>query len=134
KPLEGEPDRALDELATIVYTSGSTGRPKGVMQSFGSFNVVGTLMHDVITVGTEDRMLSYLPLAHVAERLVVENQSTYFGFQVFFAESLDTFIDDLRRARPTIFFSVPRLWTKFEQAVCAKLPKRKQEILFRIPF
>ena len=84
------------------------------MQSFRSFNIVGTLMHDVISVGPDDRMLSYLPLAHVAERLVVENQSTYHGFQVFFAESLDTFVDDLRRARPTIFFSVPRLWTKFE--------------------
>jgi len=78
-------------------------------------------------------MLSYLPLAHVAERLVVENLSTYHGFQVFFAESLDTFLDDLRRARPTIFFSVPRLWTKFYLAVQAKLPQKKQDVLFRIP-
>ena len=68
---QGEPDRALDELATIVYTSGSTGQPKGVMQSFRSFNIVGTLMHDVMSAGPDDRMLSYLPLAHVAERLVV---------------------------------------------------------------
>jgi len=134
EPLTGEPDRSLDELATIVYTSGSTGLPKGVMQSFRSFNIVGTLMHDVISVGMDDRMISYLPLAHVAERLVVENQSTYHGFQVFFAESLDTFVADLRRARPTIFFSVPRLWTKFENAVNEKLPKKRQEFLFRIPF
>ncbi len=133
-PLTGEPDRSLDELATIVYTSGSTGLPKGVMQSFRSFNIVGTLMHDLISVGIEDRMLSYLPLAHVAERLVVQNQSTYHGFQVFFAESLETFVHDLRRARPTIFFSVPRLWTKFESAVHEKLPKKRQDFLFRIPF
>jgi long-chain acyl-CoA synthetase len=132
-PLAGAPDRGLDELATIVYTSGSTGQPKGVMQSFRSFNVVGTLMHDMMSAGPDDRMLSYLPLAHVAERLAVENQSTYLGYRVFFAESLDTFMADLRRARPTIFFSVPRLWTKFHNAVLAKLPQKKQDVLFKIP-
>jgi len=132
-PLTGAPDRGLDELATIVYTSGSTGQPKGVMQSFRSFNVVGTLMHDMMSATPDDRMLSYLPLAHVAERLVVENQSTYYGYRVFFAESLDTFMADLRRASPTIFFSVPRLWTKFHNAVLAKLPQKKQDILFKIP-
>jgi long-chain acyl-CoA synthetase len=133
-PLQGEPDREMDEMATIVYTSGSTGQPKGVMQSFRSFNVCGTLMSDTVVASTEDRMLSYLPLAHVAERLVVENNSTYYGFHVFFAESLETFLTDLRRARPTIFFSVPRLWTKFQLGVFSKLPKSKQDVLFRIPF
>ncbi|SFF55758.1 Long-chain acyl-CoA synthetase (AMP-forming) [Fontimonas thermophila] len=132
-PLQGNPDRALDELATIVYTSGSTGQPKGVMQSFRSFHVCGTKMRDVVPAREDDRMLSYLPLAHVAERVVVENNSTYYGFRVFFAESLETFVEDLRRARPTIFFSVPRLWTKFQLGVNAKLPPHKQKILFRIP-
>jgi long-subunit acyl-CoA synthetase (AMP-forming) len=133
EPLAGEPDRSLDDLATIVYTSGSTGKPKGVMQSFRSFNVVGTLMQGTVNVGPDDRMLSYLPLAHVAERVAVENQSTYFGFQVFFAESQATFVEDLRRARPTIFFSVPRLWTKFHLAVRSKISKRKERVLFRVP-
>ena len=133
EPLTGKPDRQSDELATIVYTSGSTGQPKGVMQSFHSFQVCGTLLQDLFPVSTEDRMLSYLPLAHVAERMVVENNAVYHGFHVYFAESLDTFVEDLRRARPTMFFSVPRLWTKFYLAVCDKLPLKKQRVLFRIP-
>lgn len=133
EPLTGKPDRSLDELATIVYTSGSTGRPKGVMLSFRSFQICGTLLQDLFPVSTEDRMLSYLPLAHVAERLVVENNAVYHGFHVYFAESLDTFVQDLQRAQPTMFFSVPRLWTKFYLAVCDKLPLKKQKILFRVP-
>ena len=138
-PLQGQPDRSLDELATIVYTSGSTGRPKGVMQSFRSFQVCADRMAEqfvefgIAAVGPKDRMLSYLPLAHVAERLVVANNSNYFSMQVYFAESLDTFLLDLQRARPTIFFSVPRLWTKFQQGVCEKLPLKKQKVLFNIP-
>jgi long-chain acyl-CoA synthetase len=132
-PLQGEPDRDLDELATIVYTSGSTGQPKGVMQNFRSFYICGTLLQQLFPLSTKDRMLSYLPLAHVAERLVVENNSTYHGFRVYFAEALDTFVADLRRAQPTMFFSVPRLWTKFHLAVCDKLPLKKQKLLFRIP-
>jgi long-subunit acyl-CoA synthetase (AMP-forming) len=134
RPLEGEPDRALDELATIVYTSGSTGHPKGVMQSFRAFNVIGARMPNTTGLRPDDRMLSYLPLAHVAERVAVQTQSTYYGFQVFFANSLDTFLDDLRRARPTIFFSVPRLWTKFQLGVRTKLSERKEAVLFRVPF
>jgi long-subunit acyl-CoA synthetase (AMP-forming) len=132
-PLKGEPDRSMEEMATIVYTSGSTGQPKGVMQSFRSFNVAGTAMAEVFPASVNDRMLSYLPLAHVAERLVVENNSTYFGFQVFFAESLSTFVQDLRRARPTLFFSVPRLWTKFQTGIFDKKPKDELDRLFRVP-
>ncbi|MEQ1440161.1 AMP-binding protein [Fontimonas sp. SYSU GA230001] len=134
QPMKENPDRGFDELATIVYTSGSTGQPKGVMQSFRSFNIAGTLLQSLFPLTVADRMLSYLPLAHVAERMVVENNSTYHGFQVFFAESLETFVTDLRRAKPTMFFSVPRLWTKFHLGVCGKMPLDKQNKLFRIPF
>ena len=74
-----------------------------------------------------------LPLAHVLERWVVEANSLRYGFEVFFAESLDTFVQDLRRAQPTIFASVPRLWSKFQAGVYDKLPEKKQKLLFRIP-
>ncbi len=137
-PLEGEPDRGMDEMATIVYTSGSTGQPKGVMHNFNAFRVAGTSLVDMMkingrTVDDEDRLLSYLPLAHVFERVCVENLSIYFGCQVYFNDTLATFVTDLRRAKPTLFFSVPRLWTKFQAGVFAKLPAKKQNLLFKIP-
>ncbi|MEO6698525.1 MAG: AMP-binding protein, partial [Paraperlucidibaca sp.] len=78
-------------MSTIVYTSGSTGRPKGVMHNFGTMCSVANALRDTYKVNRDDRMLSYLPLAHVAERAVVETASLYFGFRVFFADSLVTF-------------------------------------------
>ncbi len=86
-----------------------------------------------IEIGAGARMLSYLPLSHVAERTLVEHGMLATDMQVFFAESLDTFTQDLQRARPTVFFSVPRLWVKFQQGVHAKMPPAKLERLLKIP-
>ena len=137
-PLTGQPARAADDLAMISYTSGSTGQPKGVMQTFASVSQVGEAIIDnfieVLGAHTDNRMLSYLPLAHVYERAYVECAALVAGTtQLFFAESLDTFLADLRRARPTVFLSVPRLWIKFQQGVFAKMPPRKLDRLLRIP-
>lgn len=129
KPKMPDPD----DLATIVYTSGSTGRPKGVMHSFRTMISVAEGLQQLFPVSSSERMLSYLPLAHVAERAAVETQSLYHGFHLYFANSLDTFQEDLQRARPTLFFSVPRLWMKFYLGVNAKLPPKKQKLLFNIP-
>lgn len=122
-----------DDLATIVYTSGSTGRPKGVMHNFRNMVSVADGLQQLFPVSSGERMLSYLPLAHVAERAAVETQSLYFGFHLYFANSVDSFQEDLQRARPTLFFSVPRLWMKFYLGVNAKLPPKKQKLLFSIP-
>ena len=132
-PLEENTQRDPDELATIVYTSGSTGRPKGVMLSFRNMAFAAAGGTQVLGVGSEERMLSYLPLAHVFERTFVELGSLYTGFQLYFAESLDTFVQDLQRAQPTLFLSVPRLWVKFQHGVLQKLPKQKLERLLKIP-
>ncbi len=131
KPAQRDPN----ELATILYTSGSTGRPKGVMISFNAMMETprGMMKIDGGRVSFGDRVLSYLPLAHAAERAVLEAPALYNGLHVYFAWSLETFLDDLRRARPVFFFSVPRLWTKFYLGVCEKLPLEKQKKLFRIP-
>ena len=81
------------------------------------------------TMTSADRMLSYLPLAHAAERAIVETSALYFGFCVFFSESLDTFSDDLKRATPTVFFSVPRLWLKFYSMVGQQLTSEQEALL-----
>lgn len=132
-PLEENVKREADELATIVYTSGSTGKPKGVMLSFGNMAFAAEGGMEVLGVGDNERMLSYLPLAHVFERTFVELASLYAGFQLYFAESLDTFVQDLQRAQPTLFLSVPRLWVKFQHGVLQKLPKKKLDRLMKIP-
>ena len=138
-PIAGAPNRAGTDLAMVIYTSGSTGQPKGVMHSFERITAACELgvaqnMSSGQSVAAEHRVLSYLPLAHVFERAVIECCSFVAGtVHVFFAESLDTFAADLQRARPTLFVSVPRLWLKFQQAVFAKMPAPKLALLLRIP-
>ena len=133
EPTKQPAQRLPEELATIIYTSGSTGRPKGVMISFGGMIRAAQGVEPLFRATTADRMLSYLPLAHAAERAILETGSLYFGFRVYFAWSLPTFVEDLRRARPTVFFSVPRLWTKFYTSICEKLPLSRQKLLFELP-
>ncbi len=131
--LQTPTQREPEEMATIIYTSGSTGVPKGVMLSFKAMLSGVEGISKVINTTSEDRMLSYLPLAHAMERWIGECHALYRGFQIFFAEGLDTFLRDLQRARPTLFVSVPRLWMKFQMGVNKKLPPAKLEKLMQIP-
>ena len=138
QPLTGRITRDGKDIAILLYTSGSTGTPKGVMHSFERITKVAeNIAKDVKSrIGDieDNRILSYLPLAHVFERAWVEAMSMVDGkTHVFFAESLDTFVADLNRARPTTFISVPRLWLKFQQGVFAKMPPKKLNRLLSIP-
>ena len=134
EPIKGSPVRDADDLGTIMYTSGTTGAPKGVMHSFGTFAWGTTAgLKRISDVNNSARVLSYLPLSHVAERTLVEHGLLATGMQVYFAESLETFTADLQRARPTVFFSVPRLWVKFQQGISAKMPPAKLDRLLKIP-
>jgi long-chain acyl-CoA synthetase len=137
-PISGTPLRQGGDIAMLMYTSGSTGQPKGVMHSFERITAaavgINTDTNNRIGANTRNRMLSYLPLAHVFERAWVEAASLINGnTHLYFAESLDTFIQDLHRARPVTFVSVPRLWLKFQQGVFAKMPAKKLERLLSIP-
>ena len=138
EPLAGRVQRAGTDIAILLYTSGSTGTPKGVMHSFERITKAAeNIAKDIKSrIGDldENRILSYLPLAHVFERAWVECMSLVDGkTHVFFAETLETFVQDLNRARPTTFISVPRLWLKFQHGVFAKMPPKKLDRLLKIP-
>ena len=122
-----------DDVVTIVYTSGTTGNPKGVVMRLRQMDAAVKNGLKQITITPQDRAISYLPLSHVAERALVEVGSLYTGMSVYFVESLDTFAQDLQTAMPTVFFAVPRLWTRFQMGVLAKMPQAKLDRLLRIP-
>jgi len=137
-PVAGQPRREGRDIAMLVYTSGSTGQPKGVMHSFERMSAaaegISKELKSRIGADTPNRMLSYLPLAHIFERAWVEAASLVSGnVHLYFAESLDTFMEDLKRAKPVTFISVPRLWLKFQQGVFAKMPPKKLDRLLGIP-
>lgn len=133
EPIAGSPTRGANELATIIYTSGSTGRPKGVMHSFGSMTGAAQALNDRFGMSSEDRCLSYLPLAHAMERWLMESQGFIAGFKIFFTESPETFVRDIQRARPTVFVSVPRLWLQFQLGVHQVMPPERLNRLLKIP-
>jgi long-chain acyl-CoA synthetase len=132
-PIKEPVKRSLDEMATIIYTSGSTGTPKGVMTSFRAMTECTVGVCKVLKVTEKDRYLSYLPVAHGMDRWLGECVPLYSGTSLFFAESLATFLVDLNRCRPTLFLSVPRLWTKFQSGIFTKLPPKKLNFLLKIP-
>lgn len=120
-PLPGNPLRDPQDLFTIVYTSGTTGKPKGVMHSFATLPHSAFAIPQVVGTDTEARLFSYLPLAHVAERVLVELHSFYSGASIGFNQSKDSFTDDLKAIRPTFFFAVPRIWVNLKAGIVRQL-------------
>ena len=123
----------LDDIYTLIYTSGTTGNPKGVVNTYSAASYAATQNLTNFSVNSQDHVLSFLPLAHVAERILVELPSLYGGFTVSFSESLETFPQDLWLVKPTRFFAVPRLWTKYRMAILENIPQKKLDILLSIP-
>ena len=138
KLLENSPiDVINNPLATdifsIVYTSGSTGHPKGVVISYENITSAATSAVKLMGVRNSDHIMSYLPLAHITERELIETVSLLSGCKVFFVESLDTFVEDVKTAQPHLFISVPRLWNKFQTEILTKVPDKKLQFLLKIP-
>ena len=121
---EAEVERRLaaagpDDVATLIYTSGTTGTPKAVMLTHRNLAFIAEKAREVLPVGPGDRLISYLPLAHVAEQVVSLVLSLASGACVHFAESLEKLPENLREVRPHVFLGVPRVWEKIQAAMQA---------------
>jgi len=108
------------DIATIVYTSGTTGVPKGVAISYRSISSGIECVQATTDISSEDTFFSYLPLAHIMERLAVEIISIVYGCKVSFVEDLSTFSANLSNTKPSIFIAVPRIWVKLKQGIETK--------------
>ena len=133
QPIQDHIERSLDDLASIIYTSGTTGDAKGVMHSFFNFSYATLHASKSLEIYSNEVFFSYLPLSHIAERLLVQMCSLYTGGKVCFAENLETFSDNLSHVSPTVFLGVPRIWTKFQQGILLKLPQKKLDFLLKVP-
>jgi long-chain acyl-CoA synthetase len=115
-----------DDLISIVFTSGTTGVPKGAMQTHRSCIAPVERLQAKADLPRPARAFSYLPLAHIAERQLVEVYSVVYGSEVTFNESLETLVRDLHDARPHYLFGAPRVWEQLQQGITASVGGKDQ--------
>lgn len=136
EPLAGNPLPDVDSLMTVIFTSGTTGVPKGVMLSYRKVALLVKSEKDNDLLGVsrgENHLFSYLPLNHIAERALTEVLSIVYKGQVSFVESMDSFARNLQAVQPTLFFAVPRIWTKFHLGLLERMPQKRLNRLLSIP-
>ena len=133
KPIKGSPLRKLNEIITIIYTSGTTGIPKGVVLKYSAAALATKNLNLLFPLVETDRFFSYLPLSHIAERALVEHGGIMSGGKIFFAETLDSFVKNLKFCEPTIFFGVPRIYAKFKSKLLSKFPQGLINTILIIP-
>ena len=133
KPVEGNPVKDPMALATIIYTSGTTGQPKGVMHNFHAIGFAVDRFLNHIPQIKKETFFSYLPLCHVAEKMLVKCGAIFTGSTIYFVENLDTFNANLVHTQPTVFLAVPRIWEKMQEGVLSKMPQKKLSTLLSIP-
>jgi long-chain acyl-CoA synthetase len=109
--------RKPEDLAILVYTSGTTGRPKGAMHSHQGLVYSAQKFNQVHPQNETDERMCFLPLCHLAERLLGAYVAIHCGAKLNFVENPETVPDNVREISPTIFFAVPRIWEKLYSGV-----------------
>ena len=138
KPFNKNYIPKLEDLVTIIYTSGTTGMPKGVMHHYKAFAFAATaLLNEINNLGLlsdNERFLSFLPLSHIAERMLVEMGGLYAGAPISIAESIEKMPENLRDTQPTVFLAVPLIWTRMQNKILQRLPQKRLDMLLQIPY
>lgn len=109
-----------EDLATLIYTSGTTGRPKGVMLSHGNIvsNVITSEENVPLTKG-DDKALSFLPVCHIFERMILYLYQ-YCGVEIYFAEGVEKLVENAQEIKPQVLTAVPRLYEKIYDSIVLK--------------
>jgi long-chain acyl-CoA synthetase len=108
-----------DDVATLIYTSGTTGNPKGVMLMHSNLISNITACYDLPPVTVGALALSFLPLCHVYERMLTYLYM-YLGVRIYYAESMEKIVDNVKEIKPDVFSTVPRLLEKVYDRIVAK--------------
>ncbi|MFM8546683.1 MAG: AMP-dependent synthetase/ligase [Betaproteobacteria bacterium] len=113
--------RASGDVAILVYTSGTTGRPKGAMLSHANLCWVMENFAPELSADERDDKMAFLPLCHIAERMIGQFLSLETGARLNYVENPETIAEILREIAPTIILCVPRVWEKFYSAVSIRI-------------
>ena len=120
QPVSVQPVTAAD-VAGLIYTSGTTGKPKGVLLTHENFASNVSAIHQVFPIKTTDRSLSFLPWAHSFGQTVELHALFSMGASLGIAEAVDKILGNLGEVRPTLLFSVPRIFNKIYDGVQRKV-------------
>ena len=127
----------LKDIWTIIFTSGTTGDPKGVVLTYETLFNTKRITEDGNPLKVDFRgnnhFISYMPLNHIFERVVIEHVAFRYGGTLSFVESLETFGQNLNDVQPTAFQGVPRIYSKFQEKILMKMPQKKLSLFLKIP-
>ena len=127
----------LNDVWTIIFTSGTTGDPKGVVLTYETLYNTKRITEDgnplKVDFSGKNDFISYMPLNHIFERVVIEHTAFRFGGTISFVESLESFAKNLSDVQPTAFQGVPRIYSKFQEKILEKMPQKILTSLLKIP-